>query len=214
MKHITSSKWLALAAILAFSGTKGEAQILLNGSFETESTSPGSDFVVEDPTDWETGVSNPYVIESGAPDFGGFAAEDGSIYIGMQGSPSDSPFIYQDVTGLIVGDTYEVTLYTSVRAGGSAGTFTIDDNAAEAGTLATDSTPIADSWTEVTYTFTADATNGNFNIIWTPASDGDIGFIDNVSIADAPEPGSIALCSAGLVGLVFVARFRRMHAGA
>jgi hypothetical protein len=215
MKHINHAKWIALVAVLVLSGSKGEAQVLLNGSFETEATSPTTSpttgFVSEVPTDWNAAVSTPYVIESDSPAFS-IAAEDGSVFVGMQANAANPSAIYQDVMGLTVGDTYLVTAYTQARNDGSAGTFSFFLGADSA-----TSTPVAGNWSEVSFDYIATATDaGNLTIQWAPAANGDIGFVDNVSITDTaatPEPSSLALISTGVLGMAFVGWRRRLNHG-
>jgi PEP-CTERM motif len=73
--------------------------------------------------------------------------------------------------------------------------------------------PIWSSWTQFGYTFQANSTSATIQFHQTGPSGSDDAAIDKVSIAQVgttvPEPGTVGLAAAGLIGLVLLRR-RRM----
>lgn len=174
-------------ALLCFPSA-GLADLVTNGGFEA------GNFM-----DW-TVVGSPAEVFVGAdnPHSGKFAADLGSI--GINGSLTQNLLT-------MAGQSYTL-VYWLQNEGGTPNNFTTFWNGSSlAGSVITNAAGAA--YTK--YTFpnlmaTSSSTPLKFSFLQTPA----FWHLDDVSVnaASVPEPASLALCGAGLIGVAFL-RFRR-----
>jgi hypothetical protein len=141
--------------------------------------------------------------------------------IGLDGDSNYVQTIFQTVSGLIVGQNYQLQFYQAsaqehsfsgatteqwqVTFGGSTQTSTLMNTASHG------STP----WTLVTMEFTATATSQvlTFLSLGSPHGEPPIDLLADVSMyEDVPEPASVALVGVGLVAVWATARRRRRTA--
>jgi len=159
-----------------------------------------------------------------SPDGGNFVADDGD--------PRYQADFYQTITGLNIGDTYNVSFYQAAgqqegsyadaitdfwQVGLGMTVFSSDTTYLDSATMSTPNhgfTP----WQQQTLSFTADATSEVLDFIsgGGPAGEPPIALLDGVTMTDAsvsgtPEPASVALMGAGLLGLFTVERRRRQR---
>jgi hypothetical protein len=202
---------------------------LLNGSFETGAAAlnydldPGPGVVdiglanFQLPTSWSfaniVGGSTPWTSKSGAfnGDTNGYfgPAQDGGFYAAIQTDSSQGAAqgaIFQTMTGLTIGQTYQVTGFVRARDTASqTGVFSVSTSLG--GTM-TSGSPTSDTlWTAFSGTFTATTTSDNINLVWSHAVNTDQTVLfDNITVTAIPEPSSIALVGVGLVALFFMRR--------
>lgn len=142
---------------------------------------------------------------------------DSGNFIGIDGDPEYTQTIYQTVTGLIVGGTYQLSFYQAsgqqlgltgatvnqwqVTFGSATWTSAVMNNQSQSYT----------PWTVQTTTFVATAASQvlTFMAVGSPAGEPPISLLDGVSLNQVPEPASALLAGAGMVGLALLARRRR-----
>ncbi|NIJ06950.1 hypothetical protein FHS31_000532 [Sphingomonas vulcanisoli] len=200
---------LLTAAAIVMLGTAAQAVVIPDGSFETPATSS----FVYNPT--VTGVT--FNAGSGVQHNGSawaFAdAPDGTQTAFIQSTSSYIGQIDFALTGLTVGQVYQIVFAGAARPGGySDNPFTVSVGGSQIGSYDITST----IWsTYTTPTFRANSTTGTLTFVGSASSgDADVG-IDNVRITTAPvpEPATWAMMIGGF-GLVGTAlrRSRRMEA--
>ena len=147
---------------------------------------------------------------------------DGGAFVALDGDPGFSGPLTQTITGLTVGDTYQLTFYwagaeLSNRTGYQTiqltGTFGGDPFATPVYTNTNPAgTPGSFSgWTLETFDFTATATSEvlSFLAVGSPAANlPPFALLDGVSLTAVPEPSTWAMMLAGFGGLGYAA-FRR-----
>ncbi len=154
---------------------------------------------------WNGGIGLAGTIAN-SPDGGNFVALDGDSYYRSS--------IFQTITGLTVGDTYQVSFYQAAAQQKGAGSATTEQFAVSLGGTTLNSALMNDPqggfvpWEKQTLSFVATSSQEvlNFLALGTPQGAPPVVLLDGVSIS-VPEPGTVAVLGAGLLGLV-VARKR------
>ena len=218
-------KILGIALTLLFSATlqANAAVVLLNGSFEAPQL-PGQ-IGVSPPT-----VINNWTVTGNSVDllrnYQGYAASEGQQYIDLAGSPGPGG-VYQGIS-LVANQEYTVTFDYSRNpdlfkntvvtglvkildsVGGALGIqATVTSNPATQPIIGP--APPGLNWLEYVFKFVA-PTTGNFRIQFesgTPTNEnrGSL-FIDNVAIAETPEPTTIVVWG-GLAAIGGIVAYRR-----
>lgn len=208
------------------------AQIITNGSFETNPpTFPPSGFVNNAsiiPPGWNYvtggGLAPAYIIQSASTTFS-TVAEQGNVFIGLQNNTANANFasgtwIYQNLSGLTIGQEYEVSFFLRARnassQGGSLylqlGTGNLGQNQTILTTNA-ETGPTVSSWEHITASFTATTVDPRLNFVFVSSSGDQMVFLDNISIAAVPEPSTVALLGLAMATVsVFGSRKRRKTA--
>jgi hypothetical protein len=153
-----------------------------------------------------------WVFPGVSPNGGNFVAGDSAA--------TYANAISQSVSGLTVGQTYNLTFYQAgAQQKGFSGTttdqwkVTFGSSPAQDSTLMHVATESDVAWNSQSMLFTASATTETltFLAVGTPNSDPPFALLDGVSLISVPEPASIALLGFGIAG---VAGLRRRRARA
>jgi hypothetical protein len=228
----------AIALALGASGV-AQADLVTNGSFEsttagngqlgfntnaTDWTTTGYNFIYAPGTADTTGANGQFSnvqlwgpnngsangLPATSPDGGNFVAADGNFEVGA---------IAQTITGLNIGDTYELDFFwAGAQQAGFTGADT-DQWQVSFGSE-TQSTPIVNvasegfsGWMAQTLDFTADNTSDVLSFLAVSGPSGEPPFVllDGVSVNDVtvPEPSALALLVGGGLGLGAVRFMRR-----
>jgi hypothetical protein len=222
------------AALLAVPAHATITNLVTNGSFEntgglsnsyeiTSSNLPG--WSISDATIYSvacvvfpgTAASDP----CGVPIvfYGGTTSPDGGNFVAIDGGSTYTATLSQLVTGLTIGQSYQVSFYMATsQISGYAGA-TNDQWQVNFGSQPTQySTTVVNpsqsftGWISQTLTFTADNTSDllSFLATGTPNSEPPMLFLDGVSVTGqsggAPEPATYALMGLGLAGIFAAAR--------
>ena len=209
------------------------ANLVVNGSmdFVDASGNPaaqGGDHSAGDPSAQLTGwtfLNNAATAEYWVS-FQNQPSADGGSYLGVQDLDAFLPRINvqgitQTISGLTVGDTYELSFWSMSNHDGHG--FMQDWQVTFGGESATgeQTTPNADNfsgtWVQSTMSFTASSTSQALTFVaqYLPGSVPEMLNLDGVvltqkSVSTVPEPASWALLLAGFGGVLAVARRRRM----
>jgi len=147
---------------------------------------------------------------------------DGGAFVGLDGDPGFSGPLTQTITGLTVGDTYQLTFYwAGAELSNRTGYQTIQLTGSFGGDpfatpVFTNTNPVGtpglfSGWTQETFDFTANATSEvlSFLAVGSPANNlPPFALLDGVSLTSVPEPSTWAMMLAGFGGLGYAA-FRR-----
>jgi hypothetical protein len=201
-KRITTATYIfCCLAIFPFSKASA-VPVILNPSFElpgfTSSNafiilSNGSSFIA----DWSVGGQGvDYFKKTNITSF----ASDGQYSVNYVRGPGEGGVISTVVTGLEVGEGYELSFDVIQSA--------LDQGTALTATVNSISQSFINSnsnvWEENSLFFIADASSANisFSGAENGAIDSPLAHIDNVSISAVPVPGAILLFSSGFLGLL------------
>jgi len=203
---------LALSSAPAFASTN----LVTNGSFEANSISADQKDYFEGKVDgWEGGARLTFIAAPGTADDGSYlsvygpfpeTSPDGGFFVEADGDPGYSDAIYQTITGLVVGQTYNLDFY---QAAGQQVNFTGPTTERWQVTFG-DETQLSDMyslpeggvgpWEAQRMTFTATSVTQvlSFLAVGTPNGAPPISFLDGVSLTAAvPEPATWAMMIAG-----------------
>lgn len=181
------------------SSSKGNTCVVISGVFCTTTT-------------WGTGHSNDLPTGS---------VPGGGNYYTDPLSSANSDMLYQTISNLIVGATYAVSFYQASFALSNASTTAIPIQWAV--DLQGDpvlyspamnvSSAVGTGWQAVTLSFVAQATSEVLSFVTYSTSSAAVSqfaALANVSIAQAPEPASLAVVAMGIGGLALLRRRRRL----
>ena len=149
----------------------------------------------------------------------------GGNTLAIDGDPTYTSVLSQSITGLNVGQTYTLQFYqaASQQIGLSGATteqwkVNLGGGASQISTLMNTPSQGAHGWQQVTMSFVASAASEvlQFIALGTPQGEPPVCLLGDVSLFAAgpnavptPEPGTIAIVGAGLLGLVMVRRRQR-----
>jgi hypothetical protein len=218
-------------AILALPASANMMQLVTNGSFEN--TVPTSSFQIDNSNlpGWSisdatinsvacvvfpgTSTTNP----CGLPIVfdGGSTSPDGGNFVAIDGGSQYTATLSQTLTGLTMGQVYNVTFYMATSQISGYSGDTTDNWVVSFGSQTQNSTTVINpsqtttGWISQSLNFTADNTSDvlSFLAAGTPNSEPPMLFLDGVSVlgqSSAPEPGTYALMIFGLAGIFVAAR--------
>jgi hypothetical protein len=211
---------MACAALLALTGTSTEANLILNGSFETPTVPAGSftDFAggSSSITNW-TVQGTDVAIVSGSFSQSGitFEAQDGIQWLDLTGNGGNSKAngVSQNVA-TVMGQAYNLSFYVGSATDDSLFFASTVDLSINSGARVSFTNPTASTsmlnWELFSVQFTATSASTNITFFNGDAANNNNCALDNVILTPStvPEPGSFALCTiAGVIGLA-VARIR------
>jgi hypothetical protein len=203
------------------SSQSGSPYTTATGWTSTNSNGNAYNFIFASGTADTTGVQGQYggvalwgsnnggldMIPASSPDGGNFVAADGAFQTGA---------IQQTIGGLTMGATYQVGFYwaASQQSGNSGDTqqywaVSLGSQTMDTPTFSLTSHAFS-GWMYQTFNFTADGTSDvlSFLAVGSPAVPPFL-LLDGVSMQSVPEPSSVMLFGAGLIGLVGVKLRRR-----
>ena len=203
LKHV-----LLFSALVA---TSANANLLINGSFESDVGLSGSQWGVFNTIDgWYTSDGPGIEIQRNTV----VSAQDGNQYVELDShnAPDSNSSMSQDLVGLIVGNSYQLDFWYQPRTG------TLGDNGINVSWGASpDISPFTyafgvdgtrpSGWGLNSWDLVASSTNMTLTFSAVGIDNTLGGFIDNVSLTSAvPEPSVLALFALGLAGLGFSSR--------
>jgi hypothetical protein len=142
---------------------------------------------------------------------------DGGNMIGDDGDVTYRAPLFQTISGLMVGTAYDLTFYQASAQQGGFGSSTTEDWQVSLGSdtqnSTTMSTPGGATWNLQSMTFIATSTSELLSFLAISPSGGEppVALLADVSLT-APEPGTFAVLSVGLLGLLTVVRLRSRRA--
>ncbi len=239
-KHLCALGVLAVA-ILAIAVPARATTSFANGSFENVGSATAS-FSIDNPTglpDWTATPSGNKILDClifvsdstnlcGTVAFGGGmkfwvnpgASPDGGNFVGIDGSSSFSTPLDQTVTGLVVGQDYNVTFYQAAAqqygfTGATTEQWQVSLGAtSQLSTLMLNANHGDVGWMPQSMTFTSTATSEvlSFLALGTPSGEPPFVLLDGVALAPVPEPGTYVLMGFGGLGLVIARKLGKRRA--
>ena len=214
---------------LSVAASAAQANLVTNGSFKSYSGSaPKNYFTTVKPTGWSGGGNLTFLDAPGTAANGSYlsvygpfpnSSPDGGNFVEADAAPSYSSSIYQTVGGLKIGAMSTLTFY---QAAGQQTGFTGPTTEEWAVTFggvtkeliqySLNSTGVdVGQWEQQTMTFKVTSTTQvlSFLAVGTPNGEPPIAFLDGVDLEAVPEPASLTLISAGVLGTVAAIRRRR-----
>ena len=230
----SSSCLIAALALLAMSGSAMAVPLVTNGSFESTklTSSDTKDTFAGNVSNWTGGSNLTFIDAPGTAANGTYlsvygpfptTSPDGGNFVEADGLTTYSSAISQTINGLTVGTRYNVSFDQAAgQQAGFKGPTTegwqvslSDKTQTQTQTSSLFSLPQGGvgQWQAQVLTFTATATSEvlSFLAVGTPNGAPPISFLDGVSMTVVPEPASMALLGAGLIGFG-VTRLRRGQA--
>jgi hypothetical protein len=242
LKHVTSRAGIAVA--LGFSllllAPSAEASLVFNGSFETVDSSHVKSFQVQigsatDLSGWTVSYLSPDATPyldcvvfpgTGTSDACGnsqklWAASDspvGGNYLAIDGDPNFGISLSQTITGLDVGQTYQVSFYQAAAQFTLATGDTTELWRVSLGSETHDSPTMNNmsegfiNWSSQSLIFTADNTTDvlTFLAVGTPQALPPTLLLDGVSLdSTVPEPVTATITGIGIVGILAMVRLKR-----
>lgn len=188
-----TSRSIRLATIaLGLAATSLHAQSIANGSFETNPPklpergwaiiSPSSDAQVDD---WITGRAFVLVSTQGFSQWTsrGLVPHEGNYAIALQDKGSETT-IEQSLSKLVVGTTYQISLYVTARNNASmAGALSVKIDNGKTTSVIHKGNPPGLTWKEITCRFVATTPNPQLIIGFTSTNEDQTVFVDKVTLA-------------------------------
>ena len=219
---------LGLAALGAMTAAAHAGNLVTNGGFE-QTVNSGKQGFFGDVTGWSGGGGLTFLDTPGTADDGSYLSVYGPFpttspalgnFVEADGDPSYSSAIYQTISGLTAGQTYDVSFW---QAAGQQVGFTgptterwsvLLGSQTQLSTLFSLPQAGVGPWELQNMTFTASSTSEvlSFLAVGTPNGAPPISFLDGVTLNAAPEPATWAMMILGLGGLGGIARSRRRAA--
>lgn len=194
----------SICALLLLSGVS-QAALITNGSFEdTTGLSGGGSFFTGVPNGWTFTNDAVQLLTASIPTApSGF---DGNLYVEVFTSSDDFGTLSQTISGLIVGQVYEVSFLWGNRGTTPAQAFDFDIEIGGSTFSRTGSGLV--NMTPGLITFTAASVSHSLNLTFNdPGSSTVTGgaldaFVINQVSAPVPEPSTLAMFGLGAIGLV------------
>ena len=222
---------LTTVVVFGFAGAASAAplppastNLVLNGSFETTTLSNKGSFQ-NNVANWTGGANLTYLDYPGTADNGTYlsvygpfpvTSKDGGNFVEADGDPKYSSAISQTISGLQVGQSYDLRFEQAAgQQQGFSGATTerwqvsFGPGPSQLSTKFSLPQGGVGPWQNQSMTFIASLTTQvlSFLAVGTPGGAPPISFLDGVSLT-IPEPASMALLGAGLAGVGFI-RMRR-----
>jgi hypothetical protein len=244
---------IVAAALVLAAGSAGAANLVQNGGFDSASYASNSQFGAgfggEGVTSWMGGGGNHLqffyiggtqsttnaVNQFGDPkgyfydSFSTLSPTTGGNFVALDGDSDFTGFIQQDISGLVVGQTYSLSFdWAAAQLKNRIGPITeqlqvslgsdtfLTSIAAISGNVSADIDPTGGpggfgGWMTTTHSFTATATTETlkFLSVGTPNGLPPIAALDSIALTSVPEPAAWMMMLLGFGGLGAVLRRRR-----